>query len=114
MEHVGRRRDRLAAAALGRRDQPRDERVAGVAFGEDEHLGDDAGLDRLGDDPQPFGEEAPVGAAVFLLVERPQRLERRIGGAGERLDHTAAPSTTARAKPLSACVMMRRSLQHGR
>src|SRR5690606_6700612 len=59
-----------------------------VALGcHDEHFGEVPGLARIGQQPQPFGQELALALAVLLVAQAAQVLDRGVGETGDLAAH---------------------------
>jgi hypothetical protein len=87
--------DRLAALGLDGVDQRLGERMPGAVLREEDIFGQDPGLGRLGQDPQPLGEEQPFLAPVPLLAERADALDQRVGKGGDLAGQGDNPVTSS-------------------
>ncbi len=107
LEDAGRDLDHLAARGLGGLDGLVQQRMAGLRAIE-QGAGGVAEFDRLGDDLQALGQEEAALLALFAKVQRPDRLDRRIGQGGDgpaahgsALQRAKKDSPTARSPPCS-------------
>jgi hypothetical protein len=61
--------------------------------GEEYELGQEAAVGRFGQDAQPFGEEQPFLAPMFLVAQRADALDQRIGKGGDLAGQGGCPLT---------------------